>query len=63
MLTLHQAKIKELQSRVADPHHFNADPGPAVYFNANPDPGFHFNADPDLDPAPLQNDGHLTTGL
>jgi hypothetical protein len=28
--------------RVADAHHFNADP----------DPAFHFNADPNPDPAP-----------
>ncbi len=32
--------------RVADPHHFNADPDPAFHYNADPDPAFHFNADP-----------------
>ncbi len=39
--------------RVADPHHFNADPdlAPAFHFNgADPDPTLHFNADPDPDP-------------
>jgi hypothetical protein len=47
--------------RVADPHHFDADPDPAFHFNANPDPDFHFNADPDPDPdpAPHQSDGNL----
>jgi hypothetical protein len=44
-------------SRVADLHHFNADPDPAFYFNADldldpgPDPALYFDADPD--PAPL----------
>ncbi len=53
-----------LEPRVADLHHFNADPDPASYFNANPDPTFHFNADLDLDFAPNQNDGNLRfTGL
>jgi hypothetical protein len=33
------------KNRVADPHHFNADPNPAFYVNSNPDP------------APLQSDG------
>ena len=36
--------------RVADPHHFNADPDPAFHLSADPDPAFHFNANPDLDP-------------
>jgi hypothetical protein len=36
-----------LRGRVADPHHFNADPDPALYFNPNPNPAFHFNADPE----------------
>ncbi len=35
--------------RVADPHHFNADP----------DPAFHSSADPDPDPALHQSDGNL----
>ncbi len=41
--------------RVADPHHFNANPDQDFHFNANPDPvpNFYFNADPDLNPAPL----------
>jgi hypothetical protein len=33
-------------ARVADPHHFNADPDPGFHFNTNPDPAFHSNADP-----------------
>ncbi len=45
-------------SRVADPHHFNAnpDPDPAFPFNADPvpDPAFLFDTDPNL--APLQSD-------
>jgi hypothetical protein len=47
--------IKVLGSRVADPHHFNAEPDPAFFFNAasDPDPAFHLNADPD--PAPHQS--------
>jgi hypothetical protein len=36
-------------ARVADQHHFDADPDPAFYFNADPDPAFHFNADLDPD--------------
>jgi hypothetical protein len=39
--------LQLLSSRVADPHHFNADP----------DPAFHLNVDPD--PAPHQSDGNL----
>jgi hypothetical protein len=36
------------ESRVVDPHRYNADPGPDphFYFNADPDPTFHFHADP-----------------
>ncbi len=49
--------------RVADPHHFNADPDPepdpAFHFNADPDPAFHFNAAPDPDPAPHHGDTNL----
>jgi hypothetical protein len=30
-------------ARVADPHHFNADPNPAFHFNADPDPAFRFD--------------------
>ncbi len=33
-------------SRVADPHHFYADPYLAFYSNADLDPAFHFNSDP-----------------
>ncbi len=38
--------------RVADLHHSNADPDPAVHFDADPDPDFNFDAalDPDPDP-------------
>jgi hypothetical protein len=47
-----------LESRVADPHHCNADldPHTAFHFKADPDPAFHFKADPD--PAPHQNDAY-----
>jgi hypothetical protein len=43
-------------SRVADPHHFNADPvpDPAFHFNADLDRAFNFN----VDPASLQSDGN-----
>ncbi len=52
------------EPRVADLHHFNADPDPALYFNADPDPAFHLNADLDPDPAPHQSDRNLRfTGL
>jgi hypothetical protein len=39
-----------MQTSVADPHHFDADP--ARHFDADPDPTFHFDADPDADPDP-----------
>jgi hypothetical protein len=45
-------------ARVADPHHFNADPDPAFHLNADLDPACHFNADPD--PAPHHRDGNLS---
>jgi hypothetical protein len=47
--------------RVADPHHFIADPDPSFYYNADLDPAFHFNADPVLllDPAPHQVNANL----
>jgi hypothetical protein len=49
---------------VADPHHLDADPDPALHFDADPDPAFHSDADPDptthvfpdLDPLMLQYD-------
>ncbi len=50
-LSTYTGNLLVLESRVADPHHFNADP----------DPAFHFNADPD--PAPHQNDAYLRPGL
>jgi hypothetical protein len=34
-------------TRVANPHHFYADPDPAFYFDAAPGPTFHSDADPD----------------
>ncbi len=46
-LELALAQFPKVIYRVADPHHFNADPDPAIHFNADPDPAFHFNADPD----------------
>ncbi len=39
------------KSRIAGPHHLNADPDPVLYFNANPDP------------ASLQMMEYATTGL
>jgi hypothetical protein len=52
-----------LESRIADPHHFNADldPDTAFHFKADPYPALHFNADPD--PAPHQNDAYQRPGL
>jgi hypothetical protein len=46
-------------AKVADPHHFDADPHPGFDFNAdlNPELAFHSNADPH--PAPSQSDGNL----
>ncbi len=41
------SKLGFFPAKVADLHHFNADP----------DPSFHFTADPD--PAPVQSDGNL----
>jgi hypothetical protein len=41
------AKIfTSFNTRVADPHHFNADPDPVFHLNADPDPTFYFIADP-----------------
>ncbi len=44
-----------LVSRVADPHHVDADPesDPAFHFDADPDPTFH--SDAGLDPDPTLN--------
>jgi hypothetical protein len=55
------ASLLVILCRVADPHHFNADPDPVSHFIADPvpDPAFHFNADPDPDPALLESDGNL----
>jgi hypothetical protein len=47
---------------VADPHHFDSDPDPALHFDADPDPTFYSATDPDptthffpdLDPPMLQ---------
>ncbi len=47
--------ISQLDTRVADPHPFIADPDPhpfvadpdpSCHFHADPDPSFHFSADP-----------------
>ncbi len=40
------------RTRVADPHHVDADPDPACRFDADPDPdpACHFDANPDPDP-------------
>jgi hypothetical protein len=34
------------KDRVADPHHFNAEPDPFFYINMDPDPTFHSDEDP-----------------
>jgi hypothetical protein len=39
--------LAALLIRVADSHHFIADPNPAFHSNADTDLAFHFNADPD----------------
>ncbi len=44
-------------TRVADLHHFNADPDQGFHFNADPHPDFPFNADPDT--VPHQNYANL----
>jgi hypothetical protein len=41
--------------RVADPHHFNADPDQAFHLHGDPESAF--NAD--LDPVPNRSDGNL----
>ncbi len=54
-------------SRVADPHHINADPNPAFHDKSDPDPAVHYKSDPDpavhfnadTDPVPHQSDGNL----
>jgi hypothetical protein len=45
--------------RVADPHHFNANPDPGFDFNADPSPELAFHSYADPDPAPRQSDGNL----
>jgi hypothetical protein len=42
--------MKNVCSRVADPHHLNGDPYPAIQFGVDSDPIFHFDADPAVDP-------------
>jgi hypothetical protein len=51
--------VIKVETGVANPHHFNADPDPVFYLNANPDPDphFHFNEDPD--PFPNQINANL----
>ncbi len=58
----HNERTRTPSTRVADPHHFNADPDPDLHhFNTDPDPSFIFNADPDpnfhfdADPDPTFN--------
>jgi len=43
--------------RVADPHHFIADPDTAFHFDADQGTAFHFNVNPDT--APQLSDGNL----
>ncbi len=43
------------KDRVADPHHFNADPDPSFYYNMDPIRLFHI----DEDPAPHQSEANL----
>jgi hypothetical protein len=50
-----------VNTRVANPHHFNAHSDPPLYFNADPDQTFHLNVDPDPDFAPYQSDVNLRT--
>ncbi len=59
--------LSYVPGKVADPHHFNADPDTSCYFNASPDLAVHFNADPDSafhftadsDIAPHQRDENM----
>ncbi len=48
-----------LLGRVADPHHFSADPDPAFRLNADSDSTLYLNADPNSDFVLLQCDGNL----
>jgi hypothetical protein len=50
-----------LNLRVADPHHFNADPDPdpAFLLDVDQEPTLYINVDPDTDPAPHQSDANL----
>ncbi len=45
-----------MHSRVADPHHYDADPDSACHFDTDPNPACHFDAEPtfhlDADPDP-----------
>ncbi len=56
--------LSPVPSKVANSHHFNADPrpdpDPSFHFNADPDPIFYFYADPDPD-ANLRPPGHWST--
>jgi hypothetical protein len=42
-MSIYRLKCRFLISRVVDPHHFNADPDPAVNLNVDPDPAPHQN--------------------
>ncbi len=63
MCTLHSHILKSepciqcVLARLADPHHFNADPDPAFHFNADSDPAFHSR--PNRDPGPHHCNGKL----
>jgi hypothetical protein len=39
-----------VKTKVADPHHFNADPDPTFLVNAEPDTVFNFHTDPNSAP-------------
>jgi hypothetical protein len=45
-------KMYMQKRRVADPHHFNVDSGPAFHLTTDTDQHFQFNANPDSDSAP-----------
>jgi hypothetical protein len=61
--------VLSLQTSVADPHNFDADPGPSFHlwvdpdltfqFYADPEPPFHFDPAPNPDPVSHQSDANL----
>jgi hypothetical protein len=46
-MRIYADSLMSVLTRIADLHHFNADPDPPFYVNADPDPPFYFNADSD----------------